>query len=75
MFYVVLSLSHFFLYQWKGYNPEEFKEVIEKHNRIELETRKLKHELREQKKAADELQKAKNKLEEKANKKKDRCGC
>jgi pre-mRNA-processing factor SLU7 len=35
--------------QWKGYNPEEYRDVIEKHNRIESERRKVRHEEKETK--------------------------
>ena len=36
--------------QWKGYNPAEYQDIIEKHNRVETEKRKFKRENKEKKK-------------------------
>eukprot|EP01036_Dinobryon_divergens_P025620 gene25620-34188_t len=54
--------------QWKGYNPAEYQDIIEKHNRVEVEKRKLKREAKEKKKQDDELR-HKAKKEEKMKKK------
>jgi hypothetical protein len=58
--------------QWKGYDPTVYQEVIEKHQRIELEKRKLKRELKEQRKKEEEENKRKNKKEERLSKRKDK---
>eukprot|EP01038_Epipyxis_sp_PR26KG_P006676 gene6676-9159_t len=50
--------------QWKGYDPTDYKETIERHNRLEAERLKVKKELLEQQK--------KNKMEMKAKAAKDR---
>lgn len=55
--------------QWKGYNNEQYKEVIDRHNRIDEERKKLKKGKMEMKKMMDE-EKMRTKKEEKKGEKK-----
>jgi pre-mRNA-processing factor SLU7 len=52
--------------QWKGYDPEEYVEVVERHHRVDAERRKQKLEMKEEKRIEDE-EKAKKKKESKSD--------
>lgn len=55
--------------QWKGYDPEEYQEVVERHQRIDSERRKQKQELKELKRIEDEQENLKKKSDKKIDKK------
>lgn len=55
--------------QWKGYNPVEYQEVIDKHNRLEIEKKKQIAEEKEKKKRQEiKSLKKENRLKEKEQK-------